>query len=281
MKIKLVFLAMCMYMVGAGDILQAQSDSTFIQMLNNRLVIIHYAKPGNTIYSISRDYGLAPAELKTFNGLTTDALNLNQPVYIPLNGSRLIRERKKGVSTIGCKPAYYKVKAGETLYRIAKGYFQMPIDTIRVRNRLVKTDLSLGQTIHIGWISPQDVEQAAPLNAIPTELGLVNTQLFNEYEDSKVNKKEYKQEGAAFWRKDDKVTSSTALFVLHNEAPKGSIVQVYNPRSKRTLYAKVTGKIPESKNTINVIVVCSPALAKALGAVDQKFYVQVKYLKDK
>ncbi|MFM9948035.1 MAG: peptidoglycan-binding protein, partial [Saprospiraceae bacterium] len=57
-----------------------------------------------------------------------------------------------------------------------------------------------------------------------------------------------------------------------------SIVSVTNPMSKRTVHAKVVGRIPDSAYGDDIIIVLSPLAAKMLNARDPRFFVRVKYV---
>jgi transcription elongation GreA/GreB family factor len=69
----------------------------------------------------------------------------------------------------------------------------------------------------------------------------------------------------------------TDLMAMHRKAEVGSVISIYNPMSRRTVYAKVVGRIPDTVYKDDVIVVVSPLVAKLLGAIDPRFFVKVKY----
>ena len=57
----------------------------------------------------------------------------------------------------------------------------------------------------------------------------------------------------------------------------GTIIEVLNPMTNRTVYVKVIGKIPDTAYRDEVAVILSPLAAKLLGAIDPRFFVKVKY----
>ena len=44
-----------------------------------------------------------------------------------------------------------------------------------------------------------------------------------------------------------------------------------------TVYAKVIGRIPNNVYGKEVIVIVAPSVAKTLGAIDERFFVKIKY----
>jgi hypothetical protein len=48
--------------------------------------------------------------------------------------------------------------------------------------------------------------------------------------------------------------------------------------SGKTVYAKVIGKMPDNAYGNEVVVIVAPSVAKMLGAVDEKFFVKMKYV---
>jgi LysM repeat protein len=48
-------------------------------------VLDHVVEKGQSLYSISKQYGVSIAELKKINGLTSDQLSINQKLWIPKN----------------------------------------------------------------------------------------------------------------------------------------------------------------------------------------------------
>jgi hypothetical protein len=82
------------------------------------------------------------------------------------------------------------------------------------------------------------------------------------------------QRGAAFWQK--KGNMKTDLYCLHRTAKAGSIMSITNMNGK-TVYAKVIGKMPENAYGHEVVIIVAPSVAKLLGAVDENFFVKLKY----
>jgi hypothetical protein len=152
----------------------------------------------------------------------------------------------------------------------------MPLDSLKTRNKLANTTMRSGQKLLIGWLPLSGIEDSLQLaNANP--LGAKMQQLQLKFDTEKTAKKEYFQNGAAYWQREKKLGND--FYALHRSAPVGSVIQVTNPMKKKTVFAKVIAPIPDRAYGDDIIVVLSPSVAKLLGAKDPKFFVEVRYVK--
>jgi hypothetical protein len=85
-----------------------------------------------------------------------------------------------------------------------------------------------------------------------------------------------RQRGVAWWNKDMKDPN---MFALHRSAPLNSLIEIRNPMFDRSVWAKVIGTIPPTY-TEDISVIVSPGVAKYLGAIDGRFYVEMSYEAD-
>ena len=97
------------------------SDNTSIYVVN----------PGDTLYSIAREYNTTVEVLKDLNTLTTNILSVGQKLVVPSDNSNI-----------------YVVKRGDTLYSIAKKY-NITVDRLRQLNNLSSNNLSIGEKLII------------------------------------------------------------------------------------------------------------------------------------
>lgn len=89
----------------------------------------YIVKSGDTLYSISRKYGVSVNELMAYNNLSTTFLQVGQILNIPSNNE-------------------YIIKKGDTLYAIAKKY-NTTVDKLKNDNKLSTNNLSIGQKLII------------------------------------------------------------------------------------------------------------------------------------
>ena len=91
---------------------------------------------GDTLYSISKKLDTSVSELKKINNLSTDKLAVGQILKIPAK-----------VVDIG-DTDLYQVKAGDTLYSIAKKY-NISVNELKTLNDLKNNDLTIGQLLNV------------------------------------------------------------------------------------------------------------------------------------
>ncbi len=94
---------------------------------------IYQVKPGDTLYSISKQYNISLDELKKINNLINNNLSIGQLLNVP-----------SGLSQVNS----YIVTSGDTLYSIAKK-FDVSIDKLKEVNDLSSNMLSVGQKLII------------------------------------------------------------------------------------------------------------------------------------
>ena len=187
----------------------------------------------------------------------------------PLPNTAILRYKTKGFDSKKYAPLVYRVRPKETLFNLCKRQFKMSVDSIVKRNRLKTTDLHIGQLILMGWISTDGI-RADDRGGKPSP----DSSLKTEFEKSKKSGKATSGHGTAFFQKDSNEKGD--LYVLHRTAKIGSIMQIMNAATNKTVHAKVIGRIPDSYEA-NTEIIVSPAAAKAVKAMDSRFLVQIKF----
>lgn len=264
-----------------GDSVQYLSlqDTIFLEFSSYQEKIFnHYIAPKQTLYSISKFYGLSLEELYYYNPeLRDQPVSIGQAINIPIPNKSIVRYQIPGFDQRKFVPVCYRIRKGDTMYNISKRTFKMPIDTVMARNNLTSFELSIGQVLQLGWMSIDGIpETNRKFRGHP--IWKKNETMRRKYDNNKQVKKEYQQRGVAYWQKQT-TAKGDEMFALHRNAPINSIIAVTNPMKKRTVYVRVIGRIPGSVYGDNVITVLSSAAAKMLGAKDARFYVKVRYTK--
>ena len=98
-------------------------------------------KKGDTLYSIAKDLNTTVDELKKLNNLSTNLLTVGQVLNIPST----VMSIEEG--------SVYKVKSGDTLYKIALEY-NTTVDEVKKANNLTSNMISIGQKL----IVPNELE---------------------------------------------------------------------------------------------------------------------------
>lgn len=278
-KIYIVLLAL--YYMPAHSFAQSYlnaKDSVFLTVNEfQEKLITHRIEARQTVYSLGKFYGLKVNEVYYYNPeIDGKDPKIGQIVKIPIPNKAIVRERDKKFNSKNHVALYYRVQKSEGLKKIAEGYFNMKVDTLRKRNKIWGDELKLGQVIQIGWIS---------INGVPASMREVKgpaivTTLYNlksTHQAESIGKKMINKSGVAFWQKDSKLKGD--LYALHRDCPENSVIAIHNPAKNKTIYAKVIGSIPAGAYDSNVEVIVSPKVAKLLGAVDSRFFVKIKYYK--
>lgn len=250
-------------------------DSLFLTVDDDgRKIVQHPVKAKQTLFSLAKFYGLSLQELYEHNPefQTNPTLKAGSRVKIPV--PNLAIKRYKGKSFVAAKhtPIFYVVQDGETLYQICKRNFDMPVDSVLKRNKLKTSNISPGQLLLIGWMGTEGIPAEWRQSREPATTNDLKT----TFEKEKTGRKEISASGVCFWQRDSNEKGD--LYALHREAAIGTSVSVYNPMTKKTVFAKVIGRIPDGYEK-NVEVILSPAAARVLGARDPRFFVKVRYLK--
>lgn len=119
--------------IPAADTADGQ-DSTYV---------LHRVKAGQTLFALSRDYGISVVEIKAHNPGLADALQVGQIVKIP---KAAIDRPEKPPLTEGF--FVHEVSAGETAYSLSRKY-QVSLDSLYRFNPAAEEGLSIGQQLRI------------------------------------------------------------------------------------------------------------------------------------
>ena len=124
--------------------------STTIVFVNGKKYLVHTVKKGETLYSLSKTYGVSEEDIKSHNPAVADGLKIDQAIKIPVSEKQLANNDKKRKKEF----IQHKIKAGQTLYAIAREY-NISVAKLREDNpSLNPQTLEIGQTI---WIRRNEV----------------------------------------------------------------------------------------------------------------------------
>lgn len=97
----------------------------------------YIVKKGDTLYSIANKYGISVDDLKKYNNINNNILQIGQIIKIPVNDDKPIKNYIN-----------YTVKKGDTLFKIANEFNTTIKDIIEI-NDLESTILNIGQIIKV------------------------------------------------------------------------------------------------------------------------------------
>jgi LysM repeat protein len=238
------------------------------------LLMTHRLQPKQTLFSLARFYGLNLQELYAYNPHISTHYEVGDLLHIPLPLRAVIRKTPPPVLASQLAKVYYRVKRGDTLYGLCNRTFHLAQDTLYWRNPNLADGLRPGELLFIGWMPTTGIPEAwRSIRGGP--YARMNYPLRLEYFRALGDRQAREERGAATWPQN--VDESAGFFCLHRTAPLNSIVEVHNPLTRQTMYLKVSGRLPEGIYDRNTLIVVSPLAAKALGALDNRFYVRIKY----
>jgi len=119
--------------------------------------VVYGVKKGDGLGKIASLYHCRVSQIKDWNNLKSDRLNVGQKLYIYAKPSYAVQNKKKAdvdaekvAPIISGKYQYHTIKSGETLWKIANLYDGVSVDQIKELNKAINTQkLKLGTKIRI------------------------------------------------------------------------------------------------------------------------------------
>lgn len=259
---------------------------------------LHTVKAGETLFAISRLYGVEVAQLKEWNGLQSNEISIGQVLAIadgvkvespksepivsvteekPKETEKPKEKEKKQtkkapVESVEIPDGFntYYVQTGDLLETIAAKFKVRP-DSIVIWNKLPNTYLSIGQKLLIKG-EPDEAELSKKKNEEMFDYG-TRKKVTDQSGFTKVI-----EEGAA--RKIEDVVETKKYLALHRTLPIGSMLEVRNLMNNQKIFVRVVGKLPETGLNKNVLVRLSPICFERLGVIDPMTRVEISYYED-
>jgi LysM repeat protein len=118
---------------------------------------IHHVSKGETVYSISRAYGISTEELVKENPSAAGGINMDQVLRIPVRPVSPLPEVKKNTQAEhdDARFIYHALRAGETVYSLSKTYNVTVTEIINSNPGIDITKLSVGLEIAIPRRAPE------------------------------------------------------------------------------------------------------------------------------
>ncbi|NGP77612.1 LysM peptidoglycan-binding domain-containing protein [Balneolaceae bacterium YR4-1] len=141
-------------------------QTLIVQSADQESAKTHTVEPQETLFSISKQYGVSIAEIKSWNNLDNNNLNVGQELIIyPSSIDNTDNGTGAGnsivVSNETQQNTYYTVKSGDTLYKIARAH-NMTLDELKTLNDLSSNTISIGQQLTVKARStPPSVAESA------------------------------------------------------------------------------------------------------------------------
>ncbi len=259
---------------------------------------IHTVQPKETMFSISRKYGVSLADIKKWNNLKNTELSIGQKLKIwqpkssPKNNTSTTVKKNTQKSLVKAKNGQliHTVTAHETLYSLSKKY-NTTISEIRKLNKLTTFSLSEGQKLIIKKEGTAK-EVATPKYQVVDNKRISNNSQYKDYDRSmeeikKINTPEtVKPRKTGFNKVIEKgfaevietQKGTKKWLALHRKAPIGSILRVKNEMNNLWVFVRVIGRLPETGINSKVLIKISKTAYDKLGAINDRFPVEISYV---
>ncbi|MBK5278550.1 MAG: LysM peptidoglycan-binding domain-containing protein [Bacteroidia bacterium] len=130
-------------------------DSLRLETINGKQFVIHQVSEKETLYAISKHYGVSILNILEFNKTADGGLEVGQILKVPYVPKSKVQSANGIVHTVAAK---------ETLFSISKLY-DVPLDEIKALNNLSSNSLSLGQKLTIKKQKQADLKEVKPIES--------------------------------------------------------------------------------------------------------------------
>ncbi len=212
--------------------------------------IYHTVAAKETLYGVSKKYNVTIADIKKWNNLTVDALNVGANIIVGYGAE------KNGPVTI--------VKT-----EVPKQVVETP-----------KVEVEKPNVVEVKKVESPIEDKPIVTQTVNRSIGGgFNGGYFKENFTEKGGWDALKENGIAAIFKSTSGWDDGKYYCLHNKAAQGSIVKVTNNNTGKIIYAKVLDVIPDIKQNFGIIIRISNAAAAELGAGENQFDCTINYIK--
>ncbi len=207
----------------------------------------HSVARGETLYAISRKYGVSVDDLKRMNKLTSNALALGQKLII--EEAKVVEE----VVTTQPDPEPVKEEVTEQATQ-ATEETEKPAE-VTLNTEIAETDTTKSEAIAVSTTEVQNAPETVSYNGTPF--------------------KEVKEEGVAELIVEDEPANK--FLALHKTAKVGTVIKIRNLKNDLAVYVRVVGNIPETADNDNILIKINKRAHDQLKAFDPRLRVELTY----
>ena len=226
----------------------------------------HIVKPGETLYAISKLYGISVTDIKKWNELGNNNLAVGQALEVSGEKTQTTASVSKGGKQI------HIVQAGEGLFGISRKY-NLSVDDLMEMNGLTSTALSLNQELVVGESKSKIVRNELPKGRrtpLPTRIN------YSPEPPKQFLMDQVKEGGVASLI--EGTSGNKNYLALHRTAKVGTIMAIRNEMNNQMVFVRVIGKLPDTGVNDRLIIRVSHAAYDQLKAIDPKFRVELTYV---
>lgn len=273
---------------------------------------IHVVRPEETLYSIARAYEVNVEDIKKWNNMSMNLLDIGQKLKIYENTrDEALPDIPERNTTEEVDVTRHTVRAGETLYSLSRKY-GTSLEDLRAWNSLDYNDISAGQELIVqktkrkvepapvvvppttgtasapGEPEPADIAQENRENETQAVASVdsveetqstqvtYNLEVNEPLDRENTNYEEVEEDGLA--ELIDGSGNNRKYLALHRTAAMGTIMRVRNEMNGQEVFVRIIGRLPDTGTNRNVLIKISKAAYEQLGAIDNRFRVRISYI---
>lgn len=250
-------------------------DTVFIGYTEGNYYLYHVIKKDDNLNSIASFYGTSIDAIRDINSMADSQLKSKKIIKIPIQYNRVKNPvQRSSFEKYSYVPVFYKIKKGDTVYRLFRIYFPRDSADIKKINEIKSNTIKIDSKLLIGYFPVQPVRKDA--TDIVFQPNVHKDSLSLHLDKSK---KVFVSVSGAAMTYDSPFEKTQYPYILSNKIPEHSVVEITNPMFKKKITGKVIGKIPPGKYPLDILLLLTKKDALDLGFLDLKFFVSVKYYK--
>jgi LysM repeat protein len=226
-------------------------ETTNQQAVKKDKITYHTVVKSQTLYSISKMYGKTVDQLKEWNNLPNNNINVGQKLIVDKASEKEIAQPEKVIVPV------------KTAVKV-----DVPTQTENVSP--ASDPESPGRKENV------EVQKVEPVSAPVPEVNSNKTNVTDENVEFSKGRKEINETGTAICMDEEEVTTEK-YYALHKSAPIGTIIWITNISNAEKVYVKVIGNLPDSRENQGAIIKISKLSAEKLGVKEKKFEANLIY----
>ncbi|MFN0189647.1 MAG: LysM peptidoglycan-binding domain-containing protein [Bacteroidia bacterium] len=239
----------------------------------------HTVQKGETLYAISKMYGMSVDDVKKINGLTSNAVAVGQKLKVNALSKSVIPVHQEIVKA---STEIKAVKENSTTDNTLKQeptpapkevVKESPKEVVKESPKEVVTTPVIVETTKAIENKSTDTTELPKVYNNP---GTSRTSVIEKDPKSGVEVEKVTEIGVATWLVEGDLNQNK-FYALHRTAPVGSIIKVTNRMNNNSVFVKVVGTLPDTGDNNAAIIKITQAAAQRIGAIDQKFTAELSY----
>jgi len=230
----------------------------------------HTVQKGETLYRISKIYGMTVDQLKSLNGMSDNNVSVGQRLKVTEGAAAAPVSVADPVRETAPVPAPVVKERVTTPPPVEE---EAPAPKVKEEPAPVREEPKPAQE------APKADPKATNTDELPkvySNPGASRTSTIEKDPKTGIEVEKIVEVGVAAWMNEGDLNQNK-FYALHRTAPVGTIIKVTNRMNNNSVFVKVVGLLPETGDNNNFIIKITQAAAQRIGALDQKFTAELSY----